>query len=93
MRKSAYILLLTTIVFVLSCSKTSNDDTDQNIDRAAILDNLGNIIVQNYTQLKTDADSLNIYADSFQTNTTEQTSVANNTNLFLLYLNWIIFLM
>lgn len=72
MRKSAYILLLTTIVFVLSCSKTSNDDTDQNIDRAAILDNLGNIIVQNYTQLKTDADSLNIYADSFQTNTTEQ---------------------
>lgn len=69
MKKSAYILIVSFIIF-FSCGKTNNEQ--DNLDRAAILDNLGNIIFQRYNQLKLDADSLNIYADSFQTNTNAQ---------------------
>lgn len=71
MKKLAYIFIILFSVIVLSCNK-STESEDDNVDRAAILDNLGNIILENYSQLKIDADSLNIYADSFQTNTTEQ---------------------
>lgn len=69
MKKLAYIFL--TLFLTLSCGKDTSN-TSNAVNRAAILDNLGNIIMQRYTQLKADADSLNIYADSFQTNTTAQ---------------------
>jgi predicted lipoprotein len=72
--KKIYILFC--CFTILSCGKEKGTNNNDNVDRAAILDNLGNIIFERYTTFKESADSLNIFADSFQNHTNEANLIA-----------------
>lgn len=64
MKRIFTLIICASILF--GCAKKENNNND--VDRKAILINLGNIIFENYVQFSNYSDSLKISADSFKVN-------------------------
>lgn len=58
------------LIFLTACSKTEKEE--ENVDRKAILINIGNVIFDNYKSFSSDADSLHISAINFNSDPNEE---------------------